>query len=399
MGYSKYEVVLLNYDGGGKKWFLFDDVDNPIEDANRFLHERYPISLNSQNRVAYSLRYFYEFLDNQKAMMHPSLLTFDDFQEYKKWLRTDEEYRGDEEEHKPNQSNQRTITLRIRDVRIYLMEFIKPTYGLALDLPKERAPRRDDPKSKAVEIDDWRLLMSIASSRNKLLYQFLYESGLRIGELFNVNKEEFLNVSRSGDEEFFCFHVYVAFNDDMRKQPKSQGRPVWIRTALAEKISRYVRTKRYENSKKHHEIFTAEGHGKKADGSCTRLGDPLSYDAVYTALKRDAELAGLDPKKIAPHRARHSFATNLLLDGASETEVKTQMGHASIATISIYSQGLTLKVGKTALESARSVGAFLDGSDESDKKTMLGLKTENENLKAEVARLQEENERLKSHES
>ncbi|MFC2073436.1 tyrosine-type recombinase/integrase, partial [Campylobacterota bacterium] len=357
--YSKFEVIKLDLnDKKGQRWFLFDDYDNPVTIANRYIHETYPNSLNTQERVAYSLRYFFEFLDSK--VLHVRFMTYNLFMEYRQWIMSDRQYRGDEHERKRNSMHNNTLVVRETDVRLFLMNFIKPIYGLFFEIPAIRKSAYDDPKSKAVSINNWKSMMSVANTRNKLIYQFIYESGLRIGELFNVEYREFLNVPRSGDEEFFCFHVYVAYNKDQRKQPKTLGRPVWIRTTLAEKIKRYIKISRHENKNTHHEIFTAEHASRKTDGTITRPGDPLTYGAIYSAMKRDAKLAGLDPKTISPHKGRHSFATNLLLEGASETEVKTQMGHKSTATISIYSRGLTLKVGMAALEATRKVGDHLD---------------------------------------
>lgn len=356
MMYSKFEVVKLDI-GQGERWFLFNDNDQPVTIANRYIHENYKDSLNTQERVAHSLRLLFEYLDY--LYIHVRLMTYEIFMEYRQWLASDKMYRGDDVKRKKNNLKKSTIALRERDARQFLMNFIKPLYGLSFDIPRMRIPVQDDPKSKAVEIDDWVQLMSVASRRNKLIYQFLYESGVRIGELFNIDYKEFYDVPRAGDEEFFCFNIYVSYNKDQRKQPKSEGRPVWIRTLLAEKVSRYIRTMRYENSNKHHEIFTAERPAKNKNGA-TMPGDPLSYMAIYKAMKKDAKLAGLNPKIISPHKGRHSYATNLLLEGASETEVKTQMGHKSVATISIYSRGLTLKVGMAAVDGARNIGVRLD---------------------------------------
>ena len=45
--------------------------------------------------------------------------------------------------------------------------------------------------------------------------------------------------------------------------------------------------------------------------------------------------AGIE-KKISPHRLRHTYATNLLNDGAELVNIKALLGHESIATTQIY---------------------------------------------------------------
>ena len=45
--------------------------------------------------------------------------------------------------------------------------------------------------------------------------------------------------------------------------------------------------------------------------------------------------AGIE-KKISPHQLRHTDATNLLNAGAERVDIKTLLGHESIATTQIY---------------------------------------------------------------
>jgi len=65
-------------------------------------------------------------------------------------------------------------------------------------------------------------------------------------------------------------------------------------------------------------------------------GGPLTRAGAFLILRRLAEKAGLDPKRIHPHLLRHSFATHLLEGGADLRSVQEMLGHADLATTELY---------------------------------------------------------------
>lgn len=72
--------------------------------------------------------------------------------------------------------------------------------------------------------------------------------------------------------------------------------------------------------------------------SVTKLGKPLGRitpRAVQRLVEHYAKVAGI-AKRVHPHQLRHSFATDLLVNGADIRSVQELLGHANIATTQVY---------------------------------------------------------------
>jgi integrase/recombinase XerD len=65
-------------------------------------------------------------------------------------------------------------------------------------------------------------------------------------------------------------------------------------------------------------------------------GGPLTRAGAFLILRRLAEKAGLEPKRVHPHLLRHSFATHLLEGGADLRSVQEMLGHADLSTTELY---------------------------------------------------------------
>lgn len=151
---------------------------------------------------------------------------------------------------------------------------------------------------------------TIEGKRDKAILELLFSTGLRISELcglstddIDMSKEEF-SVRGKGDK------VRVVFLSDR------------ARSAVQD----------YIKSRKDMDDALFVRYGRKAnDGGDLRL----SPRAVQRLLKTYAVKAGIT-RKVTPHVIRHSFATDLLSNGADLRSVQALLGHANIGTTQIY---------------------------------------------------------------
>jgi site-specific recombinase XerD len=149
--------------------------------------------------------------------------------------------------------------------------------------------------------------------RDRALIELLFSGGLRVSELVNLDVD----------------HINLERKEFMVRGKGQKDRPVFISERAAHWLERYLRMRR-DNYKP---LFIHFSGSKSAldDGAYTRL-TPRS---VQRLIKRYAKLAGIT-KDVTPHTLRHSFATDLLMNGADLRSVQGLLGHANVSTTQIY---------------------------------------------------------------
>ena len=63
---------------------------------------------------------------------------------------------------------------------------------------------------------------------------------------------------------------------------------------------------------------------------------PLTTSGIYRIVSKYMEAAGITPPKMGPHRLRHAFGKNYILNGGDTRSLQEIMGHANISTTEIY---------------------------------------------------------------
>lgn len=146
--------------------------------------------------------------------------------------------------------------------------------------------------------------------RNYVIVEILYDCGLRVSELVN------LRLSNIYAEEQ-CLQV-------IGKGNKERWVPIGERALHLLEV--YI-----HNVRSHIEPKP----GEEKIVFLNRRGARLTRQMVFIFLKRAAADAGLS-KHISPHSLRHSFATELVENGADLRAVQEMLGHESVATTEIY---------------------------------------------------------------
>jgi site-specific recombinase XerD len=145
------------------------------------------------------------------------------------------------------------------------------------------------------------------NKRDYAIMQTFFSTGLRLSELCSLNRDldlsrDEMSIRGKGDKVRLVF-----FSDTAKKS---------LREYLAER-------KDFEEPLFINESFHA--------GESPRL-TPRSIQRI---VKQYAILAGIH-RRVTPHVLRHSFATNLLSNGADMRSVQMMLGHANIATTQVY---------------------------------------------------------------
>lgn len=147
-------------------------------------------------------------------------------------------------------------------------------------------------------------------ARNYVIVEVMYGCGLRVSELCNLKlsniywEEEMLQVFGKGNKE----------------------RWVPINSRALQLLEEYIHTLRCHLSPQ---------PGEEKYVFLNLRGHHLSRVAVFQFIKEAVEEAGLR-KNISPHSLRHSFATELVQNGADLRAVQEMLGHECLSTTEIY---------------------------------------------------------------
>ena len=149
--------------------------------------------------------------------------------------------------------------------------------------------------------------------RDRAILELLFSSGLRVSELVGLDRD----------------HINLKRREFMVRGKGQKDRPIFISPEAAEWIQAYL-DKRTDNAKP---LFVRYSGVKKLDygGDFKRL----TVRSVQRLVSRYALLAGIT-KHVSPHTLRHSFATDLLMNGADLRSVQAMLGHSNISTTQIY---------------------------------------------------------------
>lgn len=156
---------------------------------------------------------------------------------------------------------------------------------------------------------------SVRAIRDRAILETLYSTGLRVSELVSLN----------------CNQVDLERREFMIRGKGRKPRIVFLSDRSVDAIKKYLAV-RQDNFDP---LFLNYGRGKKGDDITLGEKRRLSTVMIQYLVRNYARRAGII-KKVTPHVLRHSFATELLINGADIRSVQEMLGHASITTTQIY---------------------------------------------------------------
>lgn len=152
-----------------------------------------------------------------------------------------------------------------------------------------------------------------AGLRDRAILELLFSSGLRVSELVNLNRD----------------HINTKRREFMVRGKGQKDRPVFISQSAADWVEQYLDMRQDTLVP----LFISYSKNVEPDTS----GDfrRLSARSIQRMINKYARLAGIT-KHVSPHTMRHSFATDLLMNGADLRSVQSMLGHSNISTTQIY---------------------------------------------------------------
>lgn len=149
--------------------------------------------------------------------------------------------------------------------------------------------------------------------RDRAILETLFSTGLRVSELASLNRDT-INLER---REFSV----------VGKGGKI--RVVFLSDAATEWLEKYLMSRK-DSFKP---LFTRyQGRVDPTNGGAAMRLTPRSVERIVEKYVRKLQL----PVKATPHTLRHSFATDLLINGADIRSVQEMLGHSNIQTTQIY---------------------------------------------------------------
>ena len=306
-------------------------MNTPVNELQRLISrflEHLEVGLNKSKKTIenyhHYLQRFADFL-GEDAGRFPGGLTLDDVRHYQLFL------------NRFLDARERGLSIKTQNYHlIALRAFLK--YLARIDVPS-LAPEKIDLKKIPDRIVDFltreeveRLfevvglgresatgkrgdLQEVAVLRDRAILETLYSTGLRVSELVSLNRSQV-------DLERGEFTV------------RGKGRKPRI-VFLSDRCTEHLRRYLARRSDNWDPLFISLGRNRT--DSDLGLGEKrrLTAYSVEAMVRQLGRLAGIG-KRVTPHVLRHSFATDLLHNGADIRSVQEMLGHASITTTQIY---------------------------------------------------------------
>lgn len=329
------------------EWCILDDEFNLVVPVYNFLLEEKERGKanNTLKAYSYDLLFLYKFLSTLTLSIEE--LTEEHIGMFRSWFLVSEDYRnnfqfimGHESRIKPGTWNRvngtvymyldwlnhnKRAEIKIDTTRKYKEKIIDNKKVRFPESPKNKWNIKELKKDiEYISIDKRIAIRAFLGNRDKLIFDFLYLTGLRIGEAFSFKVKSFPPVDYSKSCQ--VVKLLRSTSKDNNRQTKTGERDIFVVTELYKRISQYITFRRY-GSKCPYLFVTTQ------NSSMSKKGDALSPDTFRSNLSKACKKAKL---KYTPHDLRHTLATDLLEATGDILEVQRILGHASVLTTEKY---------------------------------------------------------------
>jgi len=152
------------------------------------------------------------------------------------------------------------------------------------------------------------------AARDRAMLETLFSTGIRVAELISLDRDD----------------IREAVSEVAVRGKGNKVRVVFLSDSALQAIGEYLALREDIDP-----ALFIRHHAGPAPAEIDQANLRLTPRSVQRLIKKYAAAAGLT-KNITPHTLRHSYATDLLSNGADVRQVQQLLGHASITTTQHY---------------------------------------------------------------
>lgn len=286
-------------------------MDKIINQFFEYLEVEKGLSLTTMANYGFYLKRFAEFA-KKAGVVKPAEISKELVHKYRLWL--NRLLNNKNGSLKKNTQNYHLIALR-GFLKYLVKSDIKSLEPEKVELAKQEQRQVDFLEGSDLE----RILQAplkielpeAISRRDKAILELFFATGLRVSELCKLKIE---NINLKKDE----FTV---------RGKGSKLRVVFLSDSAKRALEEYLKFRHDINSYLFISHDRASGRRNEPEG--------LTPRSVQRLVQKYSKIAGIT-KEVTPHTLRHSYATDLLMNGADIRSVQAMLGHASITTTQVY---------------------------------------------------------------